>query len=169
MLRLLLVAALAAALAAGAAAAPSYVIRKDNDIGGFTLAHAATLKTAVQVYGTPSSRQENGNVCTVRWNNYGIYAQFYVLYIPPSPCSQNACFQQSTLTAHQWRTEKGLRIGDTRQRLRKLYPQARREVGQNWRLISRPFAGARTATLLASLKAGRISAFIVRAAGLLIC
>jgi hypothetical protein len=164
---LIVTVAVAASMSTTASAAPNFVIRSDNDIGGFKLGHNGTLKSAVDVYGDPTSRLPFGDVCTVVWTAYGISSRF--AYAQPGACSDKACHMQTTLTSRQWKTGKGLHIGDTSKRLRKLYPRTRRDVGQNWTLMSRPFAGVRFPTLLATLKGGRVTAFVVRTAGLLTC
>jgi hypothetical protein len=165
--RSVLFVALAAFLVAPASAAPTFVIRGDSDIGGFTLTHNGSLKTAIDIYGTPTTRQPFGDVCTVVWDTYGIKAQFF--YMQPGACSPNACHRESALRGKQWRTAKGLHIGDTLQRLHKLYRHSRRFIGSDWALASRPFAGVRTPTLLATVNARRVVAFVVRSPWLFMC
>jgi len=162
------VAALAAVLASTASAAPNFVIRRDNDIGGFALARNGTLGGAIAVYGAPTTRQAvSYDTCTVAWARYGIQAEFSL----PSanPCDNRSCHTRSTITGRQWKTDKGLHIGDPLPRLRRFYPHAKAYVGKTWTLTSRPFGGARVPTLLATVKAGRIAALVIRSPWLLTC
>jgi hypothetical protein len=168
-LRLVTVSVLAATVATTAAAAPSFVIRGDRDLGGFLLSRDGTLKAAIDAYGTPTSRQADNNECSVSWNAYGIKAQFFFLYSAGNPCAPKACHDESTLSGSKWKTGKGLRIGDSVQRMRKLYPHAQKDVGQSWRLLTRPFAGVRVPTLLATIKTERVVAFVVHSRGLTSC
>jgi len=156
---------LVAALAATASAAPDFVIRRDTDIGGFTLTRDGTLKGAIDAFGSPSNRQGGYDTCTVTWINYGIQSEFAGSF--GVPCDSRGRHSETTISQRQWRTDKGLRIGDPLKRLRQLYPKAKRYIGKNWALLSRPFGGTRVPTLLATIKTGRITAFIVRSPWLL--
>jgi hypothetical protein len=156
-------------LAATAAAGPNFVIRRDNDIGGFQLSKNGTLAAAVDVYGNPSSRHSEGSDCNVAWSSYGIRSQFFVLYIGSDPCSGKACHSQTTVTSSKWKTDKGLRIGDSVQRLHKLYSRARKQTGGNWALISQSLGGYPLPTLLAHVRAGHVNSFSVRSPALRTC
>jgi hypothetical protein len=168
-LKLVTVSVLAATMATTAAAAPSFVLRGDRDLGGFLLSRDGTLKAAIDAYGTPTSRQADNNECSVSWNAYGIKAQFFFYYSAGNPCAPRACHGESTFSGSKWKTAKGLRIGDAVQRLRKLYPHARKDVGESWALLTRPFAGVRAPTLLATSNNGRVVAFVVHSRGLPSC
>jgi hypothetical protein len=163
-------AVLAVVLAANASAAPSFVIRRDANIGGFSLAHDGTLKGAIATFGTPTSRQPfsgGWDVCIVAWKQLGIESTY--AYSHDDPCSPRGCHSETTINERQWKTDKGLHIGDTLKRLRQLYPKAKQYVGRNWALISRPFGGTRVPTLLATVNSGRITVLTVRSPWLLVC
>jgi hypothetical protein len=167
-MQLVIVALLTATLAATASAAPSFVIRRDNDIGGFVLARNGKLSGAIAVYGNPTSREQFGyDECTVVWGDLGIQGIFSRSY--DNPCALNGCHLESAITGRQWKTDRGLRVGDSLKRLRKLYPRAKFFAEKRWSLVSRPFGGTRVPTLLATVKAGRISSLVVRSPWLLVC
>jgi hypothetical protein len=167
-MQLILLAVLTATLTATASAAPSFVIRRDNDIGGFVLARNGKISGAIAVYGNPTSREQFGyDECTVVWTELGIQSTFSHSY--DNPCALSGCHLGSVITGRQWKTDKGLRVGDSLQRLRKLYPRAKIFLGKRWSLISRPFGGTRVPTLLATVNAKRITTFTVRSPWLLVC
>ena len=164
----LIVAIAVALLAAAASASPNFVIRRDNDIGGFSLSRNGTLNSAMKAFGTPTSRQAvSYDTCTVVWSTYGIQAEFS----QPSadPCGAHSCHNHSNISGRQWKTDKGLHIGDPLKRLRKLYPGAQRYIGSDWAVIRRPFGGTLVPTLLATLKGTRVTAFVIKSPWLLTC
>lgn len=168
-LRLVLVAGLAATLAASASASPNFVVRRDTDIGGFNLSRDATLKGAIDAYGTPTSREPfEGQACIVVWSDFGIWTNFSHV-VSTTPCDGRGCHSETRLTNKKWKTDKGLHVGDPLRRLRQLYPRAKPYILGRWTLISRPFAGARLPTLLAAVKKGRIAAFVIESPWLLSC
>jgi hypothetical protein len=167
-LQLAVLIGLAAILAVTASAAPNFVIRRDKDIGGFALAANGKLSGAIAVYGNPASRQQFGyDECTVVWKDLGIQSTFSHSY--DEPCASNGCHLESAITGQRWRTDKGLRVGDSLSRLRHLYPRGKVFLGKRWSLLTRPFGGTRVPTLLATLKAGRVSTLTVRSPWLLTC
>jgi hypothetical protein len=167
-MQLILLAVLTAALTSTASAAPSFVIKRDNDIGGFVLARNGKISGAIAVYGNPTSRQQFGyDECTVVWAELGVQSTFSHSY--DNPCSLSGCHLETAITGRQWRTDRGLRVGDSLRRLRKLYPSAKVFVGKRWSLITRPFGGTRVPTLLATVEAKRITSLTVRSPWLLVC
>lgn len=147
--------------APAASAEPTFVINGDTNIGGFSLTRSGTLNGAIAVYGRPTSREVLGyDTCSVSWGVHGIKAEFSYNYT--EPCALQGRHAETTLTGRQWRTARGLRIGDTLQRLRRLYPRAKPYVAGSWTLLSRPFAGVRLPTVLATVKSGRVTTFVVR-------
>jgi hypothetical protein len=160
---------LAGVLAGTALADPNYVIRKDTDIGGFKLNDDATLRAAIDAYGTPTSRLPyEGQACIVVWSEFGIRITFSHV-VSTTPCDGRGCHSETILTSSKWKTDKGLHVGDSLKRLRQVYRRAKLFISQRWTLISRPFAGTRLPTLLATINKGRIVAFVVRSPWLLSC
>jgi hypothetical protein len=110
-------------------------------------------------------------VCTVRWARHGLRIVFYNLG------GQNPCrpafgfFSNARVRGPHWRTNRGLKIGDGRQRLRNLYPNARFHPAEpgfwpaGWWLVRRSSAigsGGGYPGLLARMRDGRVAAFHVR-------
>lgn len=78
----------------------------------------------------------------------------------PGCVPESSCFHEATLTGKGWRTAKGLRVGDTRQRLYQLYP--RLKARGLWRtLLTRPGLENTYPALEAKLVALRVVAFRV--------
>jgi hypothetical protein len=168
MKHLSLLAVLTVALTSTASAAPSFVIKRDSDIGGFVLARNGKISGAIAVYGNPTSREQFGyDECTVVWAALGIQSTFSHSY--DNPCALSGCHLETAITGRQWKTDRGLRVGDSLPRLRKLYPRAKVFLGKRWTLITRSFGGTRVPTLLATLDANRITTFTVRSPWLLVC
>jgi hypothetical protein len=155
--------------AAPASAGGPLVIHGDTSIAGFGVRSDGSLGGAVAALGQPTSTVRSGNVCTVRWRGLGIRMVFYNLG-GDNPCSaQGGRFSYALATGSRWQTNRGLRIGDTRARLRQLYPGAtyRRSgfFSRGWWLVTRSSpvgAGGRYAGLLARMHQGRVAAFLVR-------
>ena len=100
-------------------AAPLPVHGTDS-IGAFRV-HGGTLATARAVFGAPSSmRQEQGG-CAVAWP--GLKIRFYTL-LHERQCRADSSFESAEVS-RPWRTDRGLRQGDTVARARSLYPKAR--------------------------------------------
>ena len=159
----------ASVLAETASADPTYLIRKDTDIGGFKLTSDATLRAAIDAYGAPTSRLPyEGQACIVVWSEFGIRINFSHV-VSMTPCDGRGCHSETTLTSSKWKTDKGLHVGDSLKRLRQVYRRAKLFISQRWTLISRPFAGTRLPTLLPTVNKGRIVAFVIRSPWLLSC
>jgi hypothetical protein len=93
-------------------------------------APAPAYPRAVAAFGTPSSRGTDdpveSNLCTVRWRGLGLDMGFATS--APKPClagklGRSGWFGASVYT-RRWRTERGLRVGDSVAKLRRLYPRA---------------------------------------------
>lgn len=162
-----LVGAAVAALPAPAAA--DTVVRSDERIGSFRVKADGTLGGARIAFGVPSrSVRTSEATCSVTWARLGLRIGFYNLGGLP-PCGRaTGHFSNASVTGAQWRTGKGLRIGDRVARLRTLYPGARYGAdgngGEGWWLVARRNAtGPGTYPgLLARTRAGRVTAFVVR-------
>ena len=169
-MRRVLIAALALACTvgvAGAAPAPKLVIEGDRALAGVRL---LSPKSAVEArLGRPDSARRIGAYnCRVVWKRLGL-TMLLIDLSEGSPCRAGV-FQSATITSRAWRTVKGLHIGATTSRLRRLYPAARfRDPGyppyRGWWLVPRrtcaevgaqPYPG-----LLARVTGGRVSAFVM--------
>ncbi len=103
----------------------SYVIQGNTQIGSYKLRVDPTLQGAIEVFGTPTRVKRTGpqgwNACAARWAAHGINIWFYNLAGQDSCKPQYGAFGSATMTDKRWRTLKGLRIGDTYQKLTRLY------------------------------------------------
>jgi hypothetical protein len=126
----------------------------------------------------------DGALCVAMWSNLGMQAEFYPPAQGSDPCDPSeGALSHVTLTDPRWRTSAGLGIGDSATELRALYPENHRHRGPSrWGFSGHWFIFAGevdTATvpvyriadeyppglLIAKLKAGRVSSFVVRFAG----
>jgi hypothetical protein len=161
---LLLVAALAAP-AAAAAPAP-YVINGDSSVGGLRIARA-DLADARARLGAPSSVRRRVPECVASWRGLGVTLAFLDLS-GADPCRGGALVRATITSRSDWRTAKGLRVGDAVARLRSLYPSARHRrsipAWTGYWLVTRracelggfePFPG-----LLARVRHGRVTALV---------
>src|SRR5262245_56360634 len=116
-------AAALAALTFGAAsleAAGSNVIGTKN-IGGYRVGSGYTQ--AKRLFGQPHASTQSGRVCTARWTN-GVTITWHRT-LPYSNWAK-ACvkFSQSKVVG-SWRTNRGLTVGASGSKLKKLYPAAK--------------------------------------------
>jgi hypothetical protein len=154
------------AAAASAAPAPPLVIQGDRVLARVRI---GSPRPAVEArLGRPDSVSRTGErSCRLVWRRLALTMALLDLS-EGRPCRAGV-FQSATVTARSWRTAKGLRVGDSVPRLRRLYPAARfRDVGfapwRGWWLVPRracaevgaqPFPG-----LLARVRAGRVRALV---------
>ena len=166
--------ALAVTLAAvPAAQAQSFTIKargsqtglgKVHAIGDFKPSRNPRLGAAIRAYGQPTSRVGGGEICRVRWAALGVRIAFQNFggvdsCDPRGGRAQNAVIKRD----RRWRTEKGLRIGDTVRRLRRLHRRAKR-TSRGFRLVEGllPFGRPhRYAVLGARVAGGRVTAFTI--------
>jgi hypothetical protein len=163
---------LAALIVPTASAAPSFVIRGDSDIGGLALAKYGSLRHAIEKFGQPTSYDKNGwDTCAAGWRSFGIRSIF--TSSPDDPCADFAgargCHVRSTISGRQWKTAKGLRIGDPARKIRRLYPKARPYIGRDWSLVRRKFGGVWVPSLTATVQRGKVQAFVVKSFWLFTC
>lgn len=164
----LLVAALAAATPADAR---SFVIKARGSqtglgvvraIGDFKPSRAPTLAAAIRAYGRPTSKSGRGEICRVRWARLGVRIRFQNFGGVDSCEPRNGRAQKAVVKGDRpWRTEKGLRLGDSVNKLDRLHPRARR-TSRGFRLVEGvlPFGRPqRYAVLGARVAGGRATAF----------
>jgi hypothetical protein len=166
-----------AAVALGLAAAPaaearSFVIeaRGFSDrqgvvqrIGDFRPPRGESLGAAIRAFGEPSSRSGGGNSCSVRWRPLGVRILF-ANFGGEDACDPSGGQAQRAFVSgdRRWHTARGLHIGARLQRLRQLYPNARRNAGGGFPLVTSfsPFGtGGRYTVLGARVRGGRVTGF----------
>jgi hypothetical protein len=120
----------------------SFVIQGDYKIGGYAVKANGTLDGALKAFGEPTSirrgayRGRPSVTCVVRWRSLGLRIQFYNLG-GQDPCKpQYGYFGHALITGKEWRTSKGLRIGEPSHRLYALYSPRRFTGPWAW-LVSR--------------------------------
>lgn len=122
----------ALSLAPGSGAQPnSFVIQGDYKLGDYAVKTNGTLDGAIRAFGEPTSikrgryRGRPTNECVVRWTDIGLRIHFYNLGGQDACARQYGYFGQALITGKQWRTSKGLRIGEPSRRLYALYAPRR--------------------------------------------
>jgi hypothetical protein len=85
---------------------------------------APTRGNAVRAYGRPDSRDETG--CLNRWTRLGIRIRTEDFGGRAGHCTRGAGVQHVEVLSRRWATERGLRVGDSLDRVRKLYPELQR-------------------------------------------
>jgi hypothetical protein len=80
-------------------------------------------RNAIRAYGTPDARDAQG--CPNRWRRLGLRLITADFGGGP-PCAPTTPVQQIVIRSSRWRTERGLRVGDSLDRVRELYPELRR-------------------------------------------
>ncbi|HEX6153641.1 MAG TPA: hypothetical protein VFZ19_08990 [Solirubrobacterales bacterium] len=115
-----------------------------QNLGGFHPLRNPTVGAAVKAFGRSSSRQPRygGSGCEVRWRKIGVKMTF--AYYGggggrTAACGANRGIAKSALlqgsSAEQWETSRGLRIGDSLEKLERLYPNAVEWEGDYWLAI----------------------------------
>jgi hypothetical protein len=160
------------ATAAGArenAPAPAFVIQGDRVIAGVAMGRG-TVNQALARFGTPKLRRARPPACLMTWPRLGLSVTF--VSFEGAPCTKGVPVVATVTNRGRWRTALGLRVGDGIPRVKTLFPRAVRRttsvasVNGFWLVPRRacgevggdPFPG-----LLARIRAGRVSALVVRA------
>jgi hypothetical protein len=86
----------------------------------------ASYRPALAAFGKPDAQGSayQSNVCTVRWTSLGVDLDFASTLKPCQNLARSAWYG-ATVYAPRWKTDRGLRVGDSIQRLRALYPKAK--------------------------------------------
>jgi hypothetical protein len=145
-------------------AAPSFVVQGFTNIGGYSPTRDGSLDGARGVFGRPSSiRKEPYRMCTVKWADLGITMRTYLIAPSGSGCDPEGRHWSTRLTDERWRTALGLKIGDSTQKLMRLYPGTFRRPGGWWWLLQRDFLGTgdQQPMLRVRVTNGRVREFIV--------
>ena len=159
----------AGALAALAPAAGALVVRNDVRLADYRIKADGTLLGARRAFGTPSSLDRTSDItCSATWSSLGLRIGFYNLG-GLNPCGRRTGhFSHAVVTSERWRTPRGLRIGDTGRKLRRLYPAAdyHRDPGaRGWWLVERRTqvgAGGTYPGLRAVMRHGRVRSLVAR-------
>src|SRR5436189_623716 len=145
-----------------ALALPSFTIGADHTVGPLRVG-SATPAHARAAYGSPSALGRSGTTCTGRWRGPSLSPGF--LSFEANPCS-SGILVRAVATNRRWRTDRGLRIGDSRARLRALYPHATAHR-DGWWLVTRhacaEVGGQAFPGLLARMGHRRVAGFVVTA------
>lgn len=160
-LGLLLLVGLVAAPTANAAlvikASPGGIV----SLGGFQPGRDPSLAAAVSYFGRPSFLTSS---CRARWSRLALTIIFEN-FGGASRCDRLAFVTQAVRIqgrhAKRWRTIRGLRVGDSTRRVRRLYRSAQRHGGSYWLVWRRTNLGTADyeAVLEALTRHGRVYAF----------
>ena len=80
-------------------------------------------RNAIKAYGKPDGKNPQG--CPNKWKKLGVRIVTADFGGGP-PCTATTPVQQIVVTGKQWTTERGLKIGDSLDRVRELYPELKR-------------------------------------------
>jgi hypothetical protein len=157
---------LGAALAAlPAAAGAGLVVRGDEQLAGYRVKADGTLGGAREAFGRPSRLDRtSGATCVAGWSSIGLRIGFYNLG-GANPCGRTTGhFSNALVAGPRWHTSRGLWVGDTARKLRRIYPSARNRAGGCWIVTRRSPVGTGSSYpgLLAQMRDGRVRAFVVR-------
>jgi hypothetical protein len=80
-------------------------------------------RNAIKAYGKPDGKSPQG--CPNKWKTLGVRMITADFGGGPA-CAPTTPVQQLVITGRQWSTERGLKIGDSLDRVRELYPELER-------------------------------------------
>ncbi|MGD9694471.1 MAG: glucosaminidase domain-containing protein [Thermoleophilia bacterium] len=131
--------------------------RSGANLGGWAL-RRRPLADGIRRLGTPASARAAGATCLVRWPALGAAVQ---VSGPGDPCSPaTATARWARLSTAAWATARGLAVGDSASKLRRLYPAARFRGGRWW-LVSAGTRRSPAPRLRAEVAGGRVTALWV--------
>lgn len=119
----------------------------------------------IRAFGAPTSQHADANICVLRWKSLGLEIDLEVG--SSSPCTPDSLKKDwwygSTVTSPVWKIDHGLRVGDSEQRLRTLYPDARQIPGkkQLWGFAVQKKWGLDFYLLEAKMRSGRIASLFL--------
>lgn len=106
-----------------------------------------TGKAARKAFGAPTGvdQRYGGNTCVVSWRRLGLSIVFGDLSGSNDACGDGGLADTVVIKgaagAKSFQTNKGLRVGQSVTRLRKLYPRASRHGSSRWLATGRSFIG----------------------------
>jgi hypothetical protein len=140
----------------------SFAIHSDRAVGPVRVGFG-TPAQAQAAYGAPSAIRRQGQACRVRWPAASLSMGF--LRFDGNPCT-GGVLVRAVASKRPWRTDRGLRVGNSRARLRALYPHATAHR-DGWWLVTRhacaEVGGQAFAGLLARMGSRHVAAFVVTA------
>jgi hypothetical protein len=80
-------------------------------------------RNAIKAYGKPDGKNPSG--CPNKWKQLGVRIVTADFGGGPA-CAGSTPVQQVVITGRQWTTERGLKVGDSLDRVRELYPELER-------------------------------------------
>jgi hypothetical protein len=140
--------------------------RAEHRIGGYLVARAPgrSYRAAVKTFGLPSARAPGAaGSCIALWAGLGLtmtFSSFEPASCTPPRLGRSVWFG-ATASGLRWRTDRGLGIGDSLAKLRRLYPRAYRRARPPtaaWILVWVPGEVGPTVYLEATLRSGRVTA-----------
>jgi hypothetical protein len=84
---------------------------------------APIRRNAIKAYGKPDGK--NPQACPNKWKKLGVRLITADFGGGPA-CAPTTAIQKLVITGSQWTTERGLKIGDSLDRVRELYPELKR-------------------------------------------
>ena len=171
-MRVLVAIAVVLAVAGAAfAAAREHVIQGDKSAGGILIGRSTPAQVRA-LFGAPSAVQTAamGKTCKQNWKSARLGVEFFTF--ETNPCTKGIALVVTVTGRTEWRTGLGLRVGDSAARVRRLYPRAPLKTGipgdRGYWLVTRKICaevgGGTYPGLLARMKAGNVSALVVRIA-----
>ncbi len=158
------------ALAGAASGGSVHVIQGDKNAGGIKIG-ASTAADVERLFGAPStSRVLSAQTCQQSWKGLRLVVQFFTF--DGKPCAERVALTAIVTGRAAWRTNVGLRVGDSVERLKTLYPRARLRTrfqgDAGYWLVTRQICaeagGGPYPGLLARITGGRVSALVARLA-----
>jgi hypothetical protein len=131
-------------------------------LGGWHVAAHPEYPKAVHALGTPS-HVKNPDIpgCEVTWARLGLRIQFESFGIAHG-CEEGKA-QSAVVKGHRgrvgWRTQLGLRVGDSFEKLKRLYPNARRKPGARVIVYQEEPAIGDGSIVTAVLRKGKVASF----------
>jgi hypothetical protein len=84
---------------------------------------APTRRNAIRAYGKPDGKSPSG--CPNKWRKLGVRIVTADFGGGPA-CAASTPVQTIVVTGRRWATERGLKVGDSLDRVRELYPELKR-------------------------------------------
>ncbi len=120
------------------------------------------LRWAVGAFGRPTTSLRRGEYCDLGWEPIDLTI-ILTATGRRDPCAGEVA--GGVVSGKQWRTARGLRVGDSPDRLRSLYPEAQARPDGWWRLrvVRRPVLGqlGPQPLLSAHVRGGRVDRFVL--------
>jgi hypothetical protein len=138
-------------------------VARVREIDSLAAPRFASIRWARAAFGRPTTRQRTQDYCRVSWRTPGLTIILNRVG-QSNPCAAGQPVG-AVVKGTQWRTSKGLRIGQPLRLLRAKYPHAGARPDGWWLLVVKPtsvFGRTRPQpTLMAQVRHGRIRAFVI--------